>query len=129
MWVYICRSTNPPLTLINLHLDAFGSLYGGSICTDQGGELARCANFVTQMTLHHYLVESTSADGASQNKQIEKWNDILAVTVCMLLYSSSLPATFWSAALLHAVYLDNCRVHRSIMMTLFDPWYCFKPDL
>jgi hypothetical protein len=107
MWVYLCKSKSPPLTLINLHLDAFGSSHGGCIQTDQGGELARCADLITQMALRHYIVEPTSADGASQNKQVEKWNDVLAVTVRVLLYGSGLPATFWSSALLHAVYLHN----------------------
>ena len=47
----------------------------------------------------------------------------------VLLYGSGLPATFWSAALLHAVYLHNRRVHRSIMMTPYEAWHGIKPDL
>jgi hypothetical protein len=59
------------------------------------------------MTLRQYTVEPTGADDPSQNKSAEKWNDVLAVTVRVLLYGSGLPATFWSAALLHAAWLHN----------------------
>lgn len=33
------------------------------------------------MTLWNYSVEPTGAGNPSQNKSVEKWNDILAVTV------------------------------------------------
>eukprot|EP00804_Cyclotella_cryptica_P010127 CCRYP_018496-RA/>CCRYP_018496-RA protein AED:0.47 eAED:0.44 QI:0/0/0/1/0.5/0.66/3/0/481 len=69
------------------------------------------------------------ADDPAQNKSAEKWNDVLAVTVPVLLYGSSLPAIFWSAALLHAVWLHNRRVHDSIMMTPFEAWHGIKPNL
>jgi hypothetical protein len=74
-------------------------------------------------------VENTGADSPNQNKQAEKWNDIFSVTVRVLLYGSGLPAIFWSVALLHAVYLHNRRVHKSILMTPFEAWNGFKPDL
>jgi hypothetical protein len=118
IWVFLCKSKEPPLDMVNLHLDIFGSRLGGSIRCDQGGELARSRDFVNQMTLRDYSVEPTGADNPSQNKSVEKWNDVLAVTVRVLL-GSGLPATFWSAALLHAVWLHNRRVHRAIMMTPF----------
>jgi hypothetical protein len=129
IWVFLCKSKEPPMTLLHLFLDLFGCKSGGSIRCDQGGELARSQEFVTQMTLRHYSVEPTGADNASQNKAVEKWNDILGVTVRVLLYGSGLLATFWSAALLHAVYLHNRRVHRSILMTPYEEWHGIKPDL
>jgi hypothetical protein len=81
------------------------------------------------MVLRQYTIEPTGADDPSQNKAAEKWNDILAVIVRVLLYGSGLPATFWSVALLHAVWLHNRRVHRSILKTPFEAWHGIKPDL
>jgi hypothetical protein len=127
-WVYLCVSKEPPLELIGLHLDQFGA-ETGYIRTDQGGELAHSENFVSQMALRKYFVEPTGADSPDQNKQAEKYNDTFAVTVRVLLYGSGLPAIFWSAALLHACYLHNRRVHKSIMMTPFEAWHGIKPDL
>jgi hypothetical protein len=120
-WVYLCASKEPPIALIKMHLDHFGS-QSGFIRTDQGGELAGCDDFLTRMALRHFIVEPTGADSPNQNKQVEKYNDILAVTVRVLLYGSGLPAHFWSVALLHAVYLHNRRVHKSILMTPFEAW-------
>jgi hypothetical protein len=74
-------------------------------------------------------VEPTGADSPDQNKGAEKWNDIFGVTVRVLLYGSGFPAMFWSASLLHAVYLHNRRVSKSTMMTPFEAWHGFKPDL
>eukprot|EP00804_Cyclotella_cryptica_P016939 CCRYP_001875-RA/>CCRYP_001875-RA protein AED:0.38 eAED:0.38 QI:0/0/0/1/0/0/3/0/857 len=129
IWVFVCKSKEPPMALVNLHLDIFGSTVGGSIRCDQGGELARCHDFVTQMALRQYTVEPTGVDDPAQNKSAEKWNDVLAVTVRVLLYGSGLPAIFWYAALLHAIWLHNRRVHRSIMITPFEAWYGIKPNL
>jgi hypothetical protein len=94
IWVFLCSSKEPPLELVHLHLDIFGRKQGGSIRCDQGGELARSHDFVTQMVLRQYTVEPTGADDPAQNKAAEKWNDILAVTVRVLLYGSGLPAIF-----------------------------------
>ena len=46
-----------------------------------------------------------------------------------VLYGSSLNATYWSAAVLHATYLYNRRVHSEISKTPFEAWYGQKPDL
>lgn len=118
------------MTIVNLHLDIFGSKLGGSIRCDQGGELVHSPDFVSQMALRKYTVEPIGADDPAQNKAAEKWNDVLAVNVRVLLYRSGLPASyFWSAALLHAVWLHNRRVHRSILKTPFEAWHGVKPDL
>jgi hypothetical protein len=91
--------------------------------------LASCTEFVTNMALLGYNVEPTGADSPDQNKGAEKWNDTLAVTIHVLLYGSGLLAEYWSAALVHAAFLHNRRVHKSTMMTPFQAWYGFKPDL
>lgn len=114
--------------MVNLHLDQFGHK-SGFIRTNQGGELAGSDEFITSMAQRHFIVEPTGADSPDQNKQAEKYNDILGVTVRVLLYGSGLPAQFWSAALMHACYLHNRRVHKSTLMTPFEAWNGFKPDL
>lgn len=81
------------------------------------------------MALLGYDVEPSGADSPDQNKGAEKWNDTFGVTVRVLLYGSGLPPEYWSAALVHAAFLHNRRVHKSIMTTPFQAWYGFKPDL
>ncbi len=77
----------------------------GLVQTDQGGELARSQEF-RHMMLHEfgYVVKPTGADSPSQNGGVEIYNNTLAIKVRTLLYGSGLPAKFWSAALVHAVY-------------------------
>lgn len=108
----------------------YGRRSGGVIRCDQGGELARSAAFRTaMMEKHFYVVEPTGADSPSQNGGAEKWNDTLAVTTRALLYGAALPAKYWSAALTHAAYLHNRRVHHGTKTTPFQMWYGRKPDL
>ena len=66
IWVFLCKSKEPPMDLVHLHLDIFGTTKGGSIRCDQGGELAHSHEFVTQMMLRRYTVEPTSADNPAQ---------------------------------------------------------------
>ncbi|KAL7524703.1 hypothetical protein ACHAXR_003924, partial [Thalassiosira sp. AJA248-18] len=109
----------------------FGHRNGGLIRTDQGGELARSGAFrdACFQLEKSYVVETTGADSPSQNGAVERWNGTLGNTVRVLLYSSGLPAKFWSAALLHAVYIHNRRVHSKTKVTPFEAWYRMKPDL
>ncbi len=72
------------------------------------------------LTEFGYVIEPTGADSPSQNGGAEIYNNTLAVKVCMLLYGSSLPAKFWSAALLHAVYLHNRLVLSATGITPFE---------
>ena len=75
------------------------------------------------------MVEPTGADNTSQNGAVERWNGTLANTVHVLLYSLGLPAKYWSAAILHAVYLHNSRVHKALDCTPYEAWTGLKPDL
>jgi hypothetical protein len=80
----------------------------GVVSTDQGSELARSNDYQCLMAEEFaYTVEPMGADSASQNGGAEIYNNTLAVMVHTLLYGSGLLAKFWSAALLHAVYLQN----------------------
>jgi hypothetical protein len=84
------------------------------IRTDQGGELAHSDEFHALMLKEFgYVVKPMESDSPSQNGGTEIYNSALVVKVRTLLYGSDLPAKFWSAALLHTVYLHNQLVHSS----------------
>ena len=88
-------------------MNKFG-IGGGLVCTDQGGKLARSNQFRNMLQKEfQYFAEPTGADCPSKNGAAEINNDKLAVKARTLLYGSGLPAKFWSAALLHSVYLHN----------------------
>ena len=130
VWIFLRKSKEPPVELVSHFLQMYGRSSGGVIRCDQGRELARSASFrTTMMEKHLYVVEPTGADSPSQNAGAEKWNDTLAVTARALLYGAALPAKYWSAALTHAAYIHNRRVHRSIKSTPYEQWYGRRPDL
>jgi hypothetical protein len=102
----------------------------GIIRMDQGNKLARSDGFQTTMLKEFdYIVEPTGMDSPSQNGGAEIYNNTLAIKVLTLFYRSGLPAKFWSAALLHAVYLHNQLVHLATGKTPFKGWYNCKPDV
>ena len=57
------------------------------------------------------------------------YNDKFAVQARTLLYGSGLPAKYWSATLLHLIYLHNWLVHSDTKKTPFEEYYGIKPDL
>ena len=128
-WVFMRISKEPPTDIVEIFLTKYGRSNGGSIRCDQGGELARSEAFRTLCLSKGYLVEPTGADSPSQNGGAERWNGTLAVTVRSLLYGSGLPPKYWSAALSHAVYLHNRRVHMVTRRTPFEMWHGKKPNL
>jgi hypothetical protein len=69
------------------------------------------------------------ANSPSQNGAVEVCNGKLAIKTRTLLYGSSLPAKYWSSALLHTVYLHKCLVHETTKQTPFEGFYQLKPDL
>jgi hypothetical protein len=77
----------------------------------------------------NYVVKPTGADSPSQNGAVEIYNGHLAVKVQTLLYMSGLHPKFWSAVLLHTVYLHNRLVHFVTCKTPFEGHFGVKPDL
>jgi hypothetical protein len=115
---------------VRAFLAQHGHADGGCIRTDQGGKLAWSPAFRDLLLRDfNYTIEPTGADSPSQNGSVEIYNDKFAVRTRTLLYSLGLPAKFWSAALLHSVYLHNRLVHSDTKKTPFERYYGQKPDL
>jgi hypothetical protein len=130
IWVFLTTSKEPPLDIIDAFLSRFGHKHGGSIRTDQGGKLARLLGLSDAvLRTHRYVMEPTGADSPLQNGAVEIYNDKLAVRARTLLYGAGLPAKFWSAALLHSVYLHNRMVHTVVKKTPYEGYYGIKPDI
>lgn len=72
IWVFLTKSKEPPLDILDSFLDRFGHVNGGSIRSDQGGELARSFAYSD-------LLLRTGADSPSQNGAVEIYNAKLAV--------------------------------------------------
>jgi hypothetical protein len=68
------------------------------------------------------------ANNPSQNGAVEVYNGKLAIKTRTLLLGSSLPAKYWLSALLHAVYLHNCLVHKKTKQMPFEGFYQLKPN-
>jgi hypothetical protein len=130
VWVFLINSKSPPLDIIKEFLVLHGHDDGGSVRTDQGGELTRSSAFQDMLLWDfHYTLEPTGTDSPSQNGAAEIYNDKFAIRTRTLLYGSGLPAKFWSVALLHSVYLHNKLVHANTKVTPFEGYFGIKPDL
>jgi hypothetical protein len=129
VWTFLTSSKDPPLHILTAFMKRFDQ-NSGVIFTDQGSELARSDEFCALMLKKFkYVVKPMGFDSPSQNGGAEIYNGTLTVKVWTLLYSLGLPAKFWSAALLHAVYLHNQLVHSSTGRTPYEGWHGCKPDV
>ena len=81
MWVFLTKSKDPPLDIIDSFLKKFGHADGGSIHSDQGDKLAKSSTLANNMVLrnHSNVFELTGADSPSQNGAVETYNDKLAI--------------------------------------------------
>ena len=103
---------------------------GGIVRTDQGGELASNAKFITMLEHDlHYAVKPTGANSPLQNGAVEIYNNKLAVKTQTLLYQANLPTKFWSAAIIHAVYLHSPLVHSATKTKPYQAWHRKPADL
>ncbi len=74
--MFLTKSKDPPIDIIDKFLQKFGHADGGCIRTDQGGELAG-SSALSDMVLrnHSYVVEPTGTNSPSQNGQAEIYNN------------------------------------------------------
>ena len=128
IWVFLTGTKELPIAILCAFMTKF-SVGTGLVRTDQGGELAKSTEFCNLIETFNYVVEPTGADSPSQNGVAKIMNVKLAVKTRTLLYGSGLPATFWSAALLHTVYLHNRLVHSATKRTPYEAWYGRQPDV
>ncbi len=129
-WVFLTQSKDPPVDIVCAFLTLRGHPNGRCIRTDQGGELASSEAFRDLLLWEFwYTLEPTGADSPSQNGAVEIYNDKFGIQTCSLLYGTGLPAKYWSAALVHSVYLHNRLVHSATLCTPFESYYNLKPDL
>ena len=120
----------PPINEMSAFLSTFGLQEGGVLRCDQGGELASSNEFCTCMLKDYkYKVEPTGADSPLQNGGVKRFNQTIGATTWGLLYGSSLPAIFWSYAVVHAVYVNNCLVHSQMKRTPYEALTRTKPDM
>ena len=93
LWVFLTKSKEPPLNIVETFLGRFGHADGGVLRTDQGGELVRSSKFCdTILHNYQYVIEPTGADSPSQNGAAEIYNGKLTVRARTLLFGSGLPA-------------------------------------
>ncbi len=130
VWIFLTASKEPPLAIIRVFLTQHGHSDGGLVRTDQDGKLARCSALQDMLLWDfHYTFKPTGADSPSQNGAVEIYNNKFVVQTQTLLYSSGLPAKYWSAALVHSVYLHNRLVHSATKTTPFEGYYGQPPNL
>jgi hypothetical protein len=131
VWVYPTKTKEPPIETVDLFLQRFGLRDGTQryVRTDQGGELAKSADFCNLIAKHGYVVESTGPDASSQNGRGERPHRTLANMVRCMLYGASLGAEFWADAVVYAAYLYNRTYHTATGKTPFEAWNGIRPDL
>jgi hypothetical protein len=129
-WIFCQASKSPPIFIVERFL-ALNGLKSGPrfLRMDQGDELWRSNELREAASAAGYAIEPTGSNAASKNSKIERPNGTFGVMVRCLLYSTGLSAIFWSAILVHAVYLKNLTYHKALCMTLHKAWTDVKPAL
>jgi hypothetical protein len=75
IWVFLTKSKDPPLDIIDTFLNRCGHELGGLIGTDQGGKLARSFAFMDMLLRKHkYVIEPTGVDSPLQNGAVKIYN-------------------------------------------------------
>lgn len=110
MWTFLSKTKHPPIKTIKLFLQVHGA-HHGIICTDQGGELARCKAFQDTIADSNYSLETTGAGNSSQNGLAERPHRTLGNMIRSALLNSNLPSKFWSDALVHSTFIKNRLPH------------------
>jgi hypothetical protein len=129
-WVFCQASKLPPIFIIERFLASNGLKSGPRyLRMDQGEELWRSNDLLDVAFAAGYDFEPTGSDAASENGKFEQANGTFGALVRCLLYSDGLHTRFWSAALVHDVYLKNHLYHKALCMTPHEAWTGEKPSL
>lgn len=130
-WVFLTKSKAPPVDIITEHLKRFGlhSDEYRAIRVDQGGELYGSKDFCEAVLKAGYIIEPTGSGLHHQNGKVERLNLTYGIMVRSLLYSAGLSPIYWSAALLHAVYLKNRLWHSTLKVTPYEALNGYRPNL
>jgi hypothetical protein len=129
-WVF-CQASKSPLIFNLERFLALNGLKSGPhyLHIDQGRELWRSNELRDVAFAAGYDFEPTGSDAASENGKVEWANGTFGAMVRCLLYSAGLHPHFWSAALVHSVYLKNHLYHKALCMTPHEAWTGEKPSL
>ena len=101
MWPFPLRSKSVPEDLLTIFLETHGNPNCPNRCirTDGEGSLAESQDCRNVFSKGGYTLQKTATDSSSQNGMAERPHQMLAAMVRCLLYSASLPVTFWVDAL------------------------------
>ena len=123
-WPFPMKSKSVPLALIKTFLETHGNhkCVNRRVRTDGEGSLAESAACRTLLNQLGYTLEKTATDSSSQNGLAERPHQTFAAMVRCLLYSSSLPITFWADALVYANYINNRLYHSSLEGIPYTVW-------
>jgi hypothetical protein len=129
-WVF-CQASNSPLIFIIERFLTSNGLKSGPryLRMDQGGELWRFNELRDVAFAAGYDFEPTGSDAASNDGKVEWANGTFGAMIRCLLYSAGLYPRFWSAALVHAVYLKNRLYHKALCTTPHEAWTGDTPCL
>jgi hypothetical protein len=129
-WVFCQKSTSPPIFIIERFLASNGLKSGPRyLRMDQGGVIWRSNELRDVAFDAGYDFEPTSSDAASKNGKVERANGTFGAMVRYLLYNAGLHPRFWSAALVHTVYLKNRLYQKALCMTHHEAWTGETPSL
>ena len=117
-WIFFTKSKCPPTDII----DTFLSNYGISDClrtmwTNQDGELTGSSDFRTMVLKHGYIMETAGTYSSFQNGPAECPHRTFVQIMIYQLYTTGLPSSYWSFALLYSVHLINILTHTHIPVT------------
>ena len=130
-WIFPLKTKSVPRALIRNFLTNHGSTktHNRRIRTDGEGSLAESQQFRTMVIGLEWTLEKTAPDTSSQNGIAECPHQTLATMIRCVLYSSSLPITFWADALIYVNYVNNRLYHSGIEGIPYTRWTSKRPDL
>ena len=112
IWVFLTKSKEPPLDIIDTFLARFGHRNGGSIRSDQGGELARL--FAHSDLIPRNINMSWNPRARTAHPKTGRWKFTTQNWQCVLIRSSLVPAYLQSTGRPHWYTRFTCTTGWSI---------------